>query len=498
MTGRRLDPEEEIRAWLAHSTPDRAPASLRETLEETTSRPPGRAMPWPRSARISIRTAGRIAAAAAVLAIVAYGSYWYGTTRSSVPAASGASTPSPTTATMTGPSPTTTALPLNPLVEQLQDPNWHLVGGALPSAPTLFGAGEKTVFAFDAGGFIAFVPWAGAGAMRQSTRQALGAPSTAGPTAPASWMTRVFCSGDGISWTEAYPLPSDAATVTSVSGQGGRIVAVGWVGEASNATAMAWTTRNLSTEPWRAYPLPAAADYSGAFHVAAGPSGFLVTGYDGSASRFWLSQDGTAWTAPAITGLPADPPIDLLSGFTGGWLIEGFPDRAAVWVSSDGADWTQTYSGPLSSFGGEGHTLGPIFKAASGGFLSIGGVGIVSGGPSPTPWDIQLWTSDDEMTWTMGRRVATPGWISGYASIPGGFVAAGAQPAPGDAGVVSSGSLGAWTSPDGLTWQAIAGLPPDLAVEVLSVAGDGATVVITFVDASGDIQLLVGEGLASR
>jgi hypothetical protein len=259
---------------------------------------------------------------------------------------------------------------------------------------------------------------------------------------------------------------------------------------------MAWTTGDASTEPWQAYPLPVAADYSGAYKVAAGPTGFLATGYDGGASRFWLSGDGTTWTPVVPGGLPADPPIDELYGVSDGWLITGYPDRAEVWHSRDGTAWTRTWSGPSITLGSEGYSLGPIFKAASGGFVSIGGFGIVSGGPSTTPWDIQLWTSPDEKTWIQSSHVKTPGWISGYAAIPGGFVAAGAQPAPGEAGIVPWGSVGVWTSPDGMVWQSVGGLPSDPAIAVLSVVGDGATVVIAIVDAAGNIQLLVGEGLA--
>jgi len=41
MTDQRLDTEQTIRDWLSDSVPDRAPASLRETLEDVTSNRPG-------------------------------------------------------------------------------------------------------------------------------------------------------------------------------------------------------------------------------------------------------------------------------------------------------------------------------------------------------------------------------------------------------------------------------------------------------------------------
>ena len=45
MSGERQDPEQIIRNWLSDSAPDRAPASLREKLEDVTTRPAGHARP---------------------------------------------------------------------------------------------------------------------------------------------------------------------------------------------------------------------------------------------------------------------------------------------------------------------------------------------------------------------------------------------------------------------------------------------------------------------
>ena len=77
MTGKPLDPEGIIRAWLADSLPNRAPASLKEALEDSTSGPAGNTRPWSRSGVGRFRQAGRIAAAVAIIAIVASGAYLY-------------------------------------------------------------------------------------------------------------------------------------------------------------------------------------------------------------------------------------------------------------------------------------------------------------------------------------------------------------------------------------------------------------------------------------
>jgi hypothetical protein len=501
MTGKPLDPEEVIRAWLADSLPNRASASLKEALEDATSGPAGNAQPWSRVGVGRFRLAGQIAAAVAIIAIVASGAYLYGNGRATSPGQGTASPPgSPTaaaSATSTlGASPSPANTVPQARVTQLPGSNWRLVSGAFPRmASPLWAQLQPTVFALTgrSGGFVAFVPSTEGMASHRAGGAVLAAFKTAGPTSPTSWVTRVYQSTDGVNWSEQAPLPGDAASVRAVAESGGQIVAVGWTGDLPNGTAMAWTTSDLLT--WRATELPAnGADYSDAFGVAAGPSGLLAWGFAGNSTRFWASDDGTAWSTVATSGLPVEPSIIDLYGLPGGWAMrDSLYDREAVWQSKDGAAWSQTWTGPPRKFGEVGYALGPIFKAPGGGYLSFGGVGVVSGGPAAAPWDIQLWTSTDQLSWTKLDRVKSPGWIAGFATGPGGYVAAGVQ-APGDIGTLPWGSIGIWTSQDGRSWKAAAGLPALESIEVLSVVGDGAHVVVTCVDELGNLQLLVGDG----
>jgi hypothetical protein len=501
MTGQRPDPEQVIRDWLADSAPKRAPASLRETLEESTSRPAGHARLWSGAAGRGFRWAGRVAAAAAILAVAISGAYLYGNGPAkrpgSSPSASAAAIVSPTNTPRATPS-SASPRPLSTIV-QLPGSSWRLVSGAFPQMVSpAWAPFQPTVFELTGGasvGFVAFVPSAAVVASHRPGDAILAAFTTAGPTAPTSWETRVYQSSDGVQWAERSALPSDTATVTAVAEFGGNIVAVGWTGETPNERATTWTTTDL--ESWRAAepPIPAHSDtYSDVFGIAAGPSGLLAWGNAGTASMFWLSDDGVAWTALAWSGLPAEAPIDELFGLSDGWAIRGFlSDRAAMWHSNDGARWTLTWTGPGMSQQ-ESYALGPIFKAPGGGFVSFGGVAMAPGGPAALPSDMLIWISSDELSWTKSARVKSPGWISGFSTGPGGYVAAGVL-APGDPGVLPWGTLGVWTSQDGRSWQAANAVPPVASIEVVSVVGDGAHVVVTCVDDQGNVSLLVGDGL---
>jgi hypothetical protein len=496
MTGQRLDPEEAIRAWLADSAPDRAPASLREALENATSRPAGRTRPWT-SSRFNLRLATRIAATLAILAVALSGAYLLGMRPTSSPAASSSWLHTPTASTPPALSPSATRPARSPTVVQLPGSSWRLVSGAFPQlvAPE-WGGYRNPVFASTSRGLVAFVPSA-AGVTHGylSDRTVLAAFRTAGPTAPTSWEVHVLRSSDGVSWSEQSVLPSDAATVTGVAESAGRVVAVGYTGDASNATAMVWTTTDLLT--WQATrpPVPAQSDtYSWVNAVAAGPAGLLAWGNAGTSTEFWASTDGVAWHRLTSSGLPQDAAPDSLFATPSGYVISINMDTTSTWESSDGAIWTEAWQGPAWKLGSEAYMLGTIVPASSGAYISFGWAGTPSGGPSALQGDLQLWTSTDRAHWTRSDRVARPGWISGFATAPGGYVAAGVL-APGDPGMLPWGSLGVWTSQDGRSWQPLAGLPSVSSIEVLSVVGDGAQVVVVYVDQAGNLQFLVGDGL---
>lgn len=497
MTDQRRDAEGVIREWLADSAPGRAPGSLKEALESATSQPAGYARPWPRAGWRGLRFSGRVAAAVAILAIVASGVYLSGNGRATLPGASSsastAAVDSPTSTTGASPS-TASPRPLSTVV-QLPGSSWRLVSGAFPQMVSpAWAPFQPTVFELTGGasvGFVAFVPSAAVVASHRSSDAILAAFSSAGPSAPTSWETRVYQSSDGVNWSERSVLPSNAATVTAVAEDRGQIVAVGWTGEVPSSTAMAWTTTDLLT--WHAAELPAPTQ-SNAFGVAAGPAGFLAWGYAGNSTEFWMSSDRTIWSSVATSGLPAETGIDGLFSPGDGWVVTVSADRPQVWQSKDGARWTKTWQGPAAPADPvEVYYMGPIVKAPDGSYISFG-ADTIGGGPLALPNDIVIWTSTDLLHWTVANRVPRPGWSYNFAAIPGGYVSAG-QTVVGDGGETGYGGLGVWVSVDGRSWQPLAGLPSIGSVQVLSVVGDGNHVVVAFVDSQGNLQLLVGDGL---
>jgi hypothetical protein len=371
--------------------------------------------------------------------------------------------------------------------------DWRQVDGVFPKLATNFDWTIKNpVFALSSGGFLAFVPDSSAATGGVQPRH--GALAASGPATPTSTRapttTRVFRSSDSVNWSELSSLPGSNGTVSEVSESRGLTVVVGWTG-ASRDTAMAWSTSDLRT--WHATVLPAPAN-TRAYGIAAGPAGFLAWGLGDTSTEFWVSTDGLNWLSPATSGLP-ESVIDELYAVPGGYAIKGFlSDRAAVWRSDDGSHWTQAWTGPGPS-GLEFYALGPIAKAPDGSYVSFGCAGMAPGGATATPYDLLEWTSSDLIQWTQSARIPAPGWTAGFAAVPGGFVAAGAQPPEGEAGVDMSGPLRVWTSAEGRTWKPLAGFEATGSIEVLSVVGDGTHAVVTYVDSTGGLHLLVGGGL---
>lgn len=481
MSGRDPETELAVREWLVEAAPNHAPASLRETLEDITSQPAGRARPWPGTAGRRLRFAGRLVAAAAVLAVAVSGAYLLGGGLTSP----GAGTVSPSTEPQ--PSPTRSAAPMTvaaivrpqPTVAQLPGSNWKLVDGALPQMTYGWsGNYSDPIFSLPDGGFLAFV------LTKEGDPNAVFSQST-------TFKTRVFKSGDGLSWTEVAPLPTDptdptaSAYVAGVAEAGGRIVAVGRVASSPNPSPvpMVWTTNDLET--WQAIELPATASAS-AWDVATGPAGFLVRGDSPNGQAFWASSDGSTWHSVATSGLPADIIPDSLYSIPDGYAIRDTVDRARVWTSPDGAAWTEAWQGP-PSYGQESYSIGPIVQVPDGSYVSFGAADIW--GEQAVPPDLIVWNSSDRIHWTEAARVQRPGKTWNFGPVPGGFVAAGFQGPD-----YSQLELGVWTSADGRTWQLVDGLP-SIETPTPQVISDGAHTIVFAIDPQGNIRLIVSDGL---
>ncbi len=502
MTSRQPDDERDIRDWLSDSVPRTLPPGLRTSLERILSEPPAAASAgkWSRTRRsvASTRTFMRLAAVLAVLGIVG----GLALLRSSSPYTASPSATATATATATeSPNPSNPSVVPSPTgtaqATRVAGSSWTLVDRALP----LLVPGDEwltppcPVFARPGGGFVAFVSTA----RREGTLSgnALSAPAPSAAATPAgSGETEVFTSPDGMSWTMVSTLPTPDATVADMVEAAGAFVAVGWAGlePPLGGAAEIWTSMDLRT--WSAADVsrPEAAP---AQHVVYGPAGFLVWGVGNSEAfpyDFWISKDGLNWQPVTPSGLPQGMALFMggIGILPGGYTIY---DSATVWQSADAEHWARAwaYTGPGASPKLEGDpfvALGPAFAASSGGFVSFGRSGNVSGGPMPGPEHILTWASADGIRWSPGKTNSF-GVNLAFASGSDGFVAAGAQPAADDTSGTPWGKLAAWRTSDGQTWTPVADLPtvgstnPSAAVEVLGVVSDGRHIVIVCLDASG-------------
>jgi hypothetical protein len=455
MTGRReheTDEEQAIRAWLAESAPDRAPSSLRETLESVTTRRAGNARPDQLLARRAA-VLKLLAAAVAVLALVASSVYLYARS-ASAPSGQGASS----------------------------GLSWRAVIGGLPALDGSYRPGGPPLYARPSGGFVAFIPGV--------------VPSQTG----GMWTTgsEVFTSPDGITWAEQAYLDG---YVTSMVSAGSRSVAVGCSVQDGRETASAWTTSDFKS--WEGGSLPGLAGSSSCVAgIAAGPNGFLAWTFVPASSGseavrlsrfFWSSADGTSWQILNVTGLPADVSVDDLSAIANGYVIRGIlGDRAATWYSADGHDWVQAWTGPEPS-GGEAYRLGKVFETPAGGYVSFGGA-VLPSSEADVLADWLTWTSEDGLHWTLAQRAPAPGWITDIAKGPEGYVAVGSNERKEQDPVVTRlGPPAVWTSTDGRTWQPVGGLPVTAIATAGSywVASEGAHVVVVCEDVGPESVLLV-------
>ncbi len=365
------------------------------------------------------------------------------------------------------PSPTpiaTPAIPSPPPAERTS--TWTPV--TLPSVPSSggFGGPGGGFAALPSGGFIDFVP--------------------ASPT-----RTVVFTSPDGSRWSQAGqvtgtdacgirgPVASDGHVYVALGGEGGGT----YYGMQSNGAA--WVSRDLRS--WTKAPHQAA--FGGAeFHaIAAGPAGFVATGFDQGGQSIWTSPDGLRWSA--LVDARAFPPgasPGAIVRTPGGFLIVGALDeRAATWTSPDGRRWTLHSPIPGASsvlFDGLAH--------GDAGYVTLGDA---AGGPGieVAPGDLRLpvvpFVSSDGLAWRAGPSSAAlyGAAISALVAAPGGYVAA---------GTVGSSGSGLWTSRDGTDWVPVAGVDLTRADESTLVS-DGHHVLLIASDQNG-IRAFVSTGVA--
>ena len=337
----------------------------------------------------------------------------------------------------------------------------------LPSVLSVdaFGGPGGGFSALPGGGFIDFVP----------------APPT---------RTLVFTSLDGSRWmqvgevtgTDAHgisgPVASDGHVFVALgSEQGGQ----GGYGMQQNGAT--WVSRDLRS--WTKAPHQAAFGGAELHAIAAGPEGFVATGFDQGGQSIWTSPDGLHWSLVTSDQPSASDTVEATAVIysRGEFVMVGRLDNdAAAWTSLDGRHWT--IHAPLP--GGSDVVLEGLASTPSG-FLSLG-----TGGPqvevSPGVFlsPVAPWTSTDGASWISGP--SSPALFGAYptlVSAPGGFVAA---------GTVGSTGSGLWTSRHGTDWVPVAGVPlvPADQLQSPQLLSDGRHVLLIEAGPSGRTALVSG------
>jgi hypothetical protein len=285
------------------------------------------------------------------------------------------------------------------------------------------------------------------------------APTTTVPaTSPTTVVADPGLDAITVDWTRSdLPQAADAqgSSATSITTDGGEIIAVGTVSRGDEDVAI-WTSTDSVT--WRAADLADITDGlpgdQEALDVAAGPMGTVVVGItwfdwgepEARAAAFTMwSPDGEAWSYSEVT----DPgrregyfyAMDAVVATPTGFLAvgrdfdrEAFTGDAAVWTSQDGQSWTrQPSTADLESalmrdvIAVEG---GYVAVGAARGWLFVGSRGCTVDDSCPAA----AWFSADGVDWVrtyessddweeMSVVVATDtGLVAGGFAVPGSAV----------------------------------------------------------------------------
>ncbi len=281
----------------------------------------------------------------------------------------------------------------------------------------------------------------------------------------------VWTSPDGKAWTRVADDPSFSMHLMNgvASGPSGWTAVGGSCGNGECFDETVWTSTDGQT--WHeAAPLPVEQTYYAVSHVvAAGGPGWIVGGWrvgsDAADRRpaIWTTADGSSWTE-ATVDLPSDGSLHgSLSGLAVGagidvavGLAQSDTSRsAAVWISTDGKDWSPVTAD--ASFSG---ALMNSVVAGGPGFVAVGRDG--SGAA--------VWTSTDGSSWK--AEPAGPGFAGAQmlsiAASGGRFVAVG----------YDSNTALVWTSKDGMTWTQSSPASDMAGAQALSTAIGAATDVV--------------------
>ncbi|WP_157429939.1 sialidase family protein [Actinomadura oligospora] len=200
-------------------------------------------------------------------------------------------------------------------------------------------------------------------------------------------------------------------TVTAIGAGSGRAVAVG----SSGGDAAAWVSTDGST--WRtatgqgsAFTRTGSQRLDG---VAGGAKGWVAVGSDQNHPLVTTSTDGTGWTAadgaPAFRGAgSAQPATAAVAAGPSGYVIVGAEGTsAATWFSADLSRWERGRgAGRWDLTAGRDSRWMADVTAGSSGYTAVGGVHLANGGDRPG-----VWTSSDGRQWRL-RQLPLPSGIA--------------------------------------------------------------------------------------
>ncbi len=246
----------------------------------------------------------------------------------------------------------------------------------------------------------------------------------------------------------------------------GSLIAIGVGQEARILTSTdgrAWTV-----EPADPGLLQARANYfSSVSGIVEGSTGFVAVGAtvfaDASKgdARAWTSSDGIRWqAAPSSAGM-VDASMESVTAGPNGFVAvgsDGYPGGntqlpgargAAVWVSSNGTDWTRVPN--QKSF--EGGVMFGVRRTSSG-YVAWGEIHDAFGSSPPLP---PIWTSSDGLHWDRVTGIADAGGlgnpIRSIVAVGDRLIAVGYQQPP----VNSNGTdtpAAWWSAGGGRSWMA--------------------------------------------
>ena len=318
--------------------------------------------------------------------------------------------------------------------------------------------------------------------------------------------------------TASFDVDPATSYVIDVAAWSGGFVAIGsaWDSEVRVNQEMPAVWTSTDGESWEEQPIDLGVNDVTLIGVAPRADGQLllvgrIPGMGSNpeqlefASRAWVSDDASSWTA-------VDLPIEdaVVDSFDHGPMGYVLTAGGEIWFSSDGTDWTMTYDGAASVVAGdEGfvawivpEAAGPSAVVASGDgqswhqsvdfaapLLDVAAIGgdWVATGYSGDPTTINVWHSANGLDWTpvldvndlTGPDGPKTGRGLDEAAINGASVSGG----PGFAFLMltnnhccaqMSWSYGIWSSADGASWPSM--FEGDAFVS--SVASNGDTTVL--------------------